>query len=168
MKRALLIAALTLAAAAPASLGLVGNASFGRDVPVRVPTSAILLDNHGGELQPTMKQVVRSATTTPRHLAKNTVIVAPTRATANHSATSIGSTPAPTTTTMAAEPGDDNGGITSRATPRVEPGDDNGPRTTATARVEPGDDNDGDSNSSSASTGDDGRNGGSGTHGGKG
>ena len=164
MKRAIVIAALTLAAAAPASLGLVGNASFGRDVPVRVPTSAILLDQQGSELHPTLQQTTRSA---------------------NHSANSIGTTTTPATTTTRAELGDDNGGTTNRATARVEPGDDNGQRTTvtarvqpgddnggttsrATARVEPGDDNGGDSNSSSASTSDDRRDGGSGKHGGKG
>ncbi len=167
MRRALVIAALTLAAAAPASLGLIGNASFGRDVPVRVPTSAILLDEQGSELQPTVKRTTRSTNTTPRHLVISTVIVSPTRATANHSATGIGTSTAPATTTTRAERGDDNGPRTT-ATARVEPGDDNGPRTTATARVEPGDDNGGDSNSPSASTRDDGRDGGSGKHGGKG
>ena len=66
MRRALVFAALALAAAAPASLGLVGNASFGRDVPVRVPTSAILVDEHGSEMQPTAKQTIRSADPTSR------------------------------------------------------------------------------------------------------
>jgi hypothetical protein len=36
-----------LFAATPASILLIGNATFSEEVPVRVPSSAILLDSHG-------------------------------------------------------------------------------------------------------------------------
>jgi len=47
MKRVAILAAAVLCAAAPASIGLIGNASFSEDVPVRVPERAVVLDVHG-------------------------------------------------------------------------------------------------------------------------
>lgn len=48
MMRTLVMAAVTFAAVVPATLGLIGNASFGQSVPVRIPPSAILVvDDHG-------------------------------------------------------------------------------------------------------------------------
>ena len=47
MKR-IIITAAALLAVVPASLGLVGNASFAQDIPVRVPSQASVLDDHGG------------------------------------------------------------------------------------------------------------------------
>jgi hypothetical protein len=37
-----------LLAIVPASLGLIGNASFAQSIPVRVPSQASVLDDHGG------------------------------------------------------------------------------------------------------------------------
>lgn len=47
MKRVALLATAVLCAAAPASIGLIGNASFSEDVPVRVPERAVVLDLQG-------------------------------------------------------------------------------------------------------------------------
>ena len=47
MKRIFIIGA-ALLAIVPASLGLIGNASFAQNVPVRVPSQASVLDDHGG------------------------------------------------------------------------------------------------------------------------
>ena len=48
MKRMLIFASAAILAAVPAVLGLVGNASFGESVPVRVPAGAtVLADDHG-------------------------------------------------------------------------------------------------------------------------
>src|SRR3954447_25709748 len=52
MKRIAILGGLIAAACVPAIVGLVGNASFGDSVPVRVPDSAVLttgpLDDRGG------------------------------------------------------------------------------------------------------------------------
>ena len=48
MKRFIIIAAAALLAAVPATLGLVGNASFAQNVPVRVPSQANLVNDKGG------------------------------------------------------------------------------------------------------------------------
>jgi hypothetical protein len=53
MKRVAVLVAAVLCAAAPASVGLIGNASFSEDVPVRVPETAIVLDRTGGTPTPT-------------------------------------------------------------------------------------------------------------------
>src|SRR5450759_1268978 len=47
MKRIFIIGA-ALLAIVPASLGLIGNASFAQSIPVRVPSQASVLDDHGG------------------------------------------------------------------------------------------------------------------------
>ena len=47
MKR-IFITGAALLAIVPASLGLIGNASFAQNVPVRVPSQASVLDDHGG------------------------------------------------------------------------------------------------------------------------
>ena len=47
MKR-IIIAAAALLAVLPASLGLIGNASFAQSVPVRIPSQATVLDDRGG------------------------------------------------------------------------------------------------------------------------
>ena len=47
MKR-IIITAATLLAVAPASLGLLGNASFAQNIPVSVPSQASVLDDRGG------------------------------------------------------------------------------------------------------------------------
>ena len=51
MKR-IIITGAALLAIVPASLGLIGNASFAQNVPVRVPSHASVLDDKGG-LTPT-------------------------------------------------------------------------------------------------------------------
>ncbi len=48
MKRIIMTAA-ALLAVVPASLGLLGNASFAQSVPVRVPAQATVLDDKGGQ-----------------------------------------------------------------------------------------------------------------------
>ena len=50
MKR-ILITAAVLVAAVPASLGLIGNASFAQSVQVRVPAHAILLDDQNKHIE---------------------------------------------------------------------------------------------------------------------
>ena len=47
MKLIAVIGTTALLAAAPASIGLIGNTSFSEDVPVRVPATATLLDSQG-------------------------------------------------------------------------------------------------------------------------
>ena len=47
MKRILIATAATLLAAVPATVGLVSNISFAQSVPVRVPSQAAVLDDHG-------------------------------------------------------------------------------------------------------------------------
>ena len=47
MKR-IILAAAALLAVVPASLGLLGNASFAQSVPVSVPSQATVLDDKGG------------------------------------------------------------------------------------------------------------------------
>ncbi len=47
MKR-IIIAGAALLAVVPASIGLLGNASFAQSVPVRVPPHATVLDDRGG------------------------------------------------------------------------------------------------------------------------
>jgi len=47
MKR-IIIAGAALLAVVPASIGLIGNASFAQSVPVRVPSQATVLDDRGG------------------------------------------------------------------------------------------------------------------------
>ena len=42
-----MIGTAALFAATPASILLIGNASFSEEVPVRVPSTAILLDSNG-------------------------------------------------------------------------------------------------------------------------
>jgi len=47
MKR-IIITGAALLAILPASLGLIGNASFAQSAPVRVPSQATVLDDRGG------------------------------------------------------------------------------------------------------------------------
>src|SRR3954452_22569460 len=47
MKSLAFLATSALIAATPVSIGLIGNASFSEDVPVKVPSTATLLDNEG-------------------------------------------------------------------------------------------------------------------------
>jgi hypothetical protein len=123
MRRALVIAALTLTAAATAAYGLVGNASFARDVPVRVPASAILLDDRGSE-RPATAVLSRQpvAVTTHRSTAGSTGTTTASRHADNRTTRHSTETTATTqddhggpTTTRQAEPGDDNGGATTTA-----------------------------------------------------
>src|SRR6476659_5491759 len=48
MKRIVLTAAIAVLAAFPAAYGLIGNASFGESVPVRIPARATLIDDRNG------------------------------------------------------------------------------------------------------------------------
>ncbi len=45
MKRTLILTAAAVLAAVPATLGLLGNTSFGESVPVRVPAGATVLES---------------------------------------------------------------------------------------------------------------------------
>ena len=125
MKRALIIAALTLAAVGTATFGLIGNASFARNVPVRVPASAILVDDHGSE-QPVA--AIRSSDAPPSSST-------PPVTTRGHIA------PVAPATTRAASTAPDDRGRADTAVP-IEPGDDNNRATAgrAAAGIEPGDD----------------------------
>jgi hypothetical protein len=48
MKRLVVTAAIAVLAALPAAYGLIGNASFGESVPVRIPARATLIDDRNG------------------------------------------------------------------------------------------------------------------------
>jgi hypothetical protein len=48
MKYSIITAGVVLLAGVPASLGLVGNASFAQSVPVRAPSQASVVDDKGG------------------------------------------------------------------------------------------------------------------------
>jgi hypothetical protein len=122
MKRALIFSVVAAAAvglaAAPAYAGLVGNASFSRQIPVPVPsgaTAAQLSEEHHsrGPSSPT-------ATLTPG-------------TTDNRGPGQSGQPAGP----RESEPGDDRGGA--RTSGELEPGDDHGGARTS-GEVEPGDD----------------------------
>src|SRR3954454_11924699 len=53
MKRLAFLATSALIAATAVSIGLIGNASFSEDVPVKVPSTATLLDNEGNAVSAT-------------------------------------------------------------------------------------------------------------------
>src|SRR3954447_9522137 len=53
MKSLAFLATSALIAATPVSIGLIGNASFSEDVPVKVPSTATLLDNEGNAVSTT-------------------------------------------------------------------------------------------------------------------
>src|SRR3954466_627193 len=53
MKSLAFLATSALIAATPVSIGLIGNASFSEDVPVKVPSTATLLDNEGNAVSAT-------------------------------------------------------------------------------------------------------------------
>src|SRR3954470_13608467 len=50
MRALAMIGTAVLFAVAPASIGLIGNASLSQDVPVRLPATATLLDSNGREM----------------------------------------------------------------------------------------------------------------------
>ena len=118
MKRLVIIAAAAAVAAAPASMGLLGNASFAESAPVRVPAQAAVSDDHGRHVEPgddrraqSPRPVVTVVSTRPDAHARH---VEPGDDRGEH-----------------AEPGDDRG-------QHAEPGDDRG------HHAEPGDDRGGD------------------------
>ncbi|GAB3067827.1 hypothetical protein GCM10027053_34680 [Intrasporangium mesophilum] len=144
MRRLALGAALA-AALVPASVGLVGNATFSHSVPTPVPASAQLvpLDDPSPTHGTSTPQSSRSGEPEP------------------------GDDHGGLRTTRAPEPGDDHGGL--RTTRAPEPGDDHGGLRTAKA-PEAGDDHGGRSPSgasgtSSSGSGTSGRSSGSGGHG---
>ena len=72
MKRLVLTAAIAVLAAFPAAYGLIGNASFGESVPVRIPARATLIDDRNGYDDAVLRStagsptpVSTSATSTP-------------------------------------------------------------------------------------------------------
>jgi hypothetical protein len=104
MKLIAIIGTTALLAAAPASIGLIGNTSFSEDVPVRVPATATLLDSQG------------SPTASPSHRSHPRGEAEPAD---DHGGDR------PSGTHGEAEPGDDHGGDRPRDT-RTEVGDDHG------------------------------------------
>ena len=64
MKR-IIIAAAALLAVLPASLGLIGNASFAQSVPVRIPSQATVLDDRGGLSTPVKPGDDKGSPSTP-------------------------------------------------------------------------------------------------------
>ena len=64
MKR-IIIAAAALLAVLPASLGLIGNASFAQSVPVRIPSQATVLDDRGGLSTPVQPRDDKGGLSTP-------------------------------------------------------------------------------------------------------
>ena len=122
MKR-IIIAGAALLAVVPASIGLLGNASFAQSVPVRVPPHATVLDDRGG-LTPHAEPGDDKGGLTPH---------------AEPGDDRSGLTPH-------AEPGDDRSGLT----PHAEPGD---VRGGLTPHAEPGNDMVRDSGSGKSDTG---------------
>jgi len=57
MKRILITVGAVLLAAVPATMGLVGNTSFAQNIPVRVPSQASVLDDHGDLRAPTAAEL---------------------------------------------------------------------------------------------------------------
>ena len=115
-----------LLAIVPASLGLIGNASFAQSIPVRVPSQASVLDDHGG--------LIKHVDPGDDNGGLNTQ-------------TEPGDDNGGLTTQT--QPGDDQGGLTRHA----QPGDDQGGLT---RHAQPADDNSGPSapsSSAGASTG---------------
>ena len=53
MKRIILTAGIAVLAAIPATLGLIGNASFGESVPISIPAGATLLDDRSSQTSTT-------------------------------------------------------------------------------------------------------------------
>jgi hypothetical protein len=49
MKRILITAGAALLAMLPAAMGFIGNTSFSESLPVRVPSQAVVVDDHGGQ-----------------------------------------------------------------------------------------------------------------------
>jgi hypothetical protein len=115
MKRILITVGAALLAAVPATMGLVGNTSFAQNVPVRVPSQASVLDDHGGLRAPTAAELGDDNGRQGTHAEPGD----------DRSGTG------------AIEPGDDNGGQGNHA----EPGDDK----SGTSAVQPGDDKSGSS-----------------------
>src|SRR4051794_22287478 len=54
MKALAMLGTAVLFAAAPASIGFIGNASLSQDVPVRLPATATLLDSDGHRMPSSM------------------------------------------------------------------------------------------------------------------
>ena len=115
MKRILITVGAVLLAAVPATMGLIGNTSFAQNIPVRVPSQASVLDDHGALRAPTAAELGDDNGGQRTHAEPGD----------DRSGTS------------AIEPGDDNGGQRTHA----EPGDDN----SGTSAVQPGDDKSGSS-----------------------
>jgi len=135
MKR-IIIAGAALLAVVPASIGLIGNASFAQSVPVRVPSQATVLDDRGG-LSPYAEPGDDKGGLSPH---------------AEPGDDKGGLSPH-------AEPGDDKGGLSPHAepgddkgglSPHAEPGDDKGGLS---PHAEPGDDKVRDSGSGKSHTG---------------
>ena len=57
MKRILITVGAVLLAAVPATMGLIGNTSFAQNIPVRVPSQASVLDDHGALRAPTAAEL---------------------------------------------------------------------------------------------------------------
>jgi hypothetical protein len=49
MKRIILTAGAALLVTLPAAIGFTGNTSFAQSIPVRVPSQAVVVDDHGGQ-----------------------------------------------------------------------------------------------------------------------
>jgi hypothetical protein len=114
MKRILITVGAALLAAVPATMGLVGNTSFAQDIPVRVPSQASVLDDHGALRSPTAAELGDDNGGQGTHAEPGD----DNGGQGTH-----------------AEPGDDRSG-----TSAIEPGDDNGGQGT---HAEPGDDKSG-------------------------
>jgi hypothetical protein len=49
MRRIIITAAAALLATLPAAMGFIGNTSFSESSPIRVPSQAVAVDDHGGQ-----------------------------------------------------------------------------------------------------------------------
>ncbi|MET3806733.1 hypothetical protein ABIB25_003753 [Nakamurella sp. UYEF19] len=130
MKRALVIAGLTVAAAVPATFGLIGNASFGQSVPVRIPPSAILVTQESASVQDSTSGRLALATSPTTNLTTITLSPSSTPTPTTSRTKGSGHSKSPSTTAVrktdddrtspsSAQPGDDHGTA-------AEPGDDHG------------------------------------------
>ena len=134
MKR-IIITGAALLAIVPASIGLIGNAAFSQNIPVRVPSQVTPVSSQSTHAEPGDDNGGLTAHLEP------------------------GDDKGGLTTHL--EPGDDKGGLTAHLEPgddkgglttHLEPGDDKGGLTT---HVEPGDDKGGHGHDDSVKTGSD-------------
>src|SRR6478609_9711471 len=151
MKRLVLTAAIAVLAAFPAAAGLIGNASFGESVPVRIPARASLINDQDGTENAGAPTTTTTTTTTEGTTSSTTSsAVSSTEDSSSSSPSSDDNSGAGANSGPGglgddnANPGGGNQGSGNRGNggPATEPGDDRGGQR-STAATEPTQDNSG-------------------------